>query len=199
MPSQFLKPTLIAIGAGIPIWIICRTAVRSKKTAYKSSPAKELWLFLFYVYAVSVIMITLAPLPFTRYSNPGINRVNLTPYVHTARGFMATYSPHRRFIMGPVSMNIFGNILLFVPLGILLPLLVKRFRPFAKSLLFIFACTLCIESIQYIEGSFGVYRSVDIDDIILNSLGGIIGLILIRAVYLLGNKKFISYPLKDHA
>lgn len=71
--------------------------------------------------------------------------------------------------------NVFGNIALFIPMGIYLPL-IRRNKKIPVNILLIFAMSLSVEVIQYI---FGIGIS-DIDDIILNCAGGFIGIALFR-------------------
>jgi glycopeptide antibiotics resistance protein len=70
-----------------------------------------------------------------------------------------------------VMINIAGNIAAFVPMGFLPPLAFDRLKSFSRVLIVVFLATLSIEVCQYI---FAVGTS-DIDDIILNVLGGILG------------------------
>ena len=62
-----------------------------------------------------------------------------------------------------------GNMLMFIPMGIMLPLVFKNIN---KKNIFVIAIliTLSIEILQPIVG-----RSFDIDDIIMNLIGSIIG------------------------
>ena len=62
-----------------------------------------------------------------------------------------------------------GNMLIFIPMGIMLPLVFKNIN---KKNIFVIAIliTLSIEILQPIVG-----RSFDIDDIIMNFIGSIIG------------------------
>lgn len=76
--------------------------------------------------------------------------------------------------------NIFGNIIMFIPLGIYLQLL-KKDKRLSASMLIVFATCLLIETIQYV---FGI-GATDIDDIILNSLGGFMGIMLYKSLLLL--------------
>jgi len=69
--------------------------------------------------------------------------------------------------------NLGGNLLGFVPLGILLPLLFKRLRSFSAVIVVVFAFSLAYELTQLCTG-LGVF---DVDDLILNTAGGIIGFI----------------------
>jgi glycopeptide antibiotics resistance protein len=57
-----------------------------------------------------------------------------------------------------------------VPLGFLLPLLWKRFEKMRLTLLFGFLLSLAIEIAQLLT-----HRATDIDDILMNTLGTIIG------------------------
>lgn len=67
--------------------------------------------------------------------------------------------------------NIFGNIAVFVPYGLYLQTLLKN-KAFGKSLLIAAATSISIEIVQY------VFRlgAADIDDVILNVCGGLLGI-----------------------
>ena len=62
-----------------------------------------------------------------------------------------------------------------MPLGFLLPLVSNRFLTFKRVLLFAVLMSLSVESIQFVLRFFGNPRAVDIDDVILNTLGGCLG------------------------
>ena len=79
--------------------------------------------------------------------------------------------------------NVVGNIVIFIPFGIYLPLF-KNDKRVITNLLFIFMVSLLVEIIQ---GIFGIGAS-DIDDIILNCLGGFIGILAY---------KFLLFKLRD--
>ncbi len=70
------------------------------------------------------------------------------------------------------------NIIMFIPLGFILPLFHKRFRKIYNNVAAGFMLTLFIESVQLIAG-LGVF---DIDDIFNNSLGTLIGYGIIMAL-----------------
>src|SRR4029077_804245 len=75
----------------------------------------------------------------------------------------------------------FGNVALFVPLGILLPLVSNRCLRLKRVLLFALLLSLSVESIQFLLRFFGNPRAVDIDDVILNTLGACVGFALYKA------------------
>ena len=73
--------------------------------------------------------------------------------------------------------QILGNFVMLLPLGIYLPLLYTRLRKaysFFAVLLICFLVSVCIELLQLATS----YRSTDIDDVILNTLGGGVGFII---------------------
>lgn len=70
--------------------------------------------------------------------------------------------------------NIGGNIIGFVPLGILLPALFLSLRSIWRVALISFCISLIFETTQLLTG----LGSFDVDDIILNTAGGIAGYIV---------------------
>ena len=75
--------------------------------------------------------------------------------------------------------NLFGNVLAFLPMGFFLPLLFRRFNGFWKTAGAVFLATSSVEVLQFVTrvGSF------DVDDIILNTVGGVIGYLLFAMVF----------------
>lgn len=63
-----------------------------------------------------------------------------------------------------------ANIIMFVPLGFICPVALKNMRKFWKNTLGMALFSFVIEFIQYFIG-----RTADIDDLLLNTFGGIIG------------------------
>lgn len=68
--------------------------------------------------------------------------------------------------------NVLGNVAMFVPVGWLVALLVRR-RGLVVGALSAAGLSVAIEIWQSLSGSFG-----DIDDVVLNSLGGLTGAVL---------------------
>lgn len=81
--------------------------------------------------------------------------------------------------------EIIPNIMIFVPFGIFTPIVFKRMRKFYMTALVVLVLTFSIEFFQYFIG-----RTSDIDDLIANFLGGIIGY---------GIFKFFSYFFKNNS
>ncbi len=75
-------------------------------------------------------------------------------------------------------LNVFGNILVFMPIGMFLPSLFSRCKNIFFTTVLTLEISLCVEVAQLLTkvGSF------DVDDLLLNTLGGICGF-LIYTVY----------------
>ena len=69
------------------------------------------------------------------------------------------------------------NVLLFAPLGILLPFLWQKYRCPKKTVLFGALLSLIIELLQILT-----YRATDINDIIANTLGAALGFFVFKAL-----------------
>ena len=73
--------------------------------------------------------------------------------------------------------NLFGNVIIFIPFGFFMPM-ASKYRNIFSAVFYSFGLSLCVETFQLITkvGSF------DVDDLLLNTIGGLIGYI----IYILG-------------
>ena len=129
-------------------------------------------LFLFY--ALALLWILLAR---NRY-NPELpywdqvqQYLNLRPF-HTIRLYWRLLTDPVRPVLTRLAVyNLAGNILLFVPMGALLPLVLPKMAALPRTLLVSACFTALVEIIQVLL----LAGSCDIDDLILNLLGTLIG------------------------
>jgi len=133
----------------------------------------------FYRYWIPFYTVFLLYLMFFGFgrSQYDINIVRLLPMISTFNFVKET------IIWKTIIINVFGNILMFVPfgfLGIVFPKL-NNFRLLIFDFLF---AIILVESLQYFT-RLGVF---DIDDVILNTVGVAIGFWMYRWL----NKKFIG-------
>ncbi len=96
----------------------------------------------------------------------GEYRYNLVPF----REILRFWAYRDQLGFSVMFTNLFGNILIFVPFGFFLPM-ASRYRSFWTTLFCSFGLSLCVEIFQFLTkvGSF------DVDDLLLNTLGGILG------------------------
>jgi glycopeptide antibiotics resistance protein len=136
------------------------------RTARKdNNSTNKLTVVLFVIYLIALFWILLFKLG-VRFSYMENRNVNLIPFSE----FLIL---NGKIDFGELIMNV----VIFVPLGIYAGILFKRWS-FGKSLFFFFLMSLTIEVLQFIlrVGAF------DITDIITNTLGGIIGLMIFKAI-----------------
>jgi glycopeptide antibiotics resistance protein len=77
--------------------------------------------------------------------------------------------------------NLVGNVLGFIPFGFICPLIFKKFRRLSVILLATFCLSLTYEVLQLVFG----FGSFDVDDLILNTFGGILGYLPFKLTYFL--------------
>lgn len=104
---------------------------------------------------------------------PAWSAVNLIP----ARTIVGIVQDHR----GMVGWQLVGNVVLFVPLGFLLPLLSTRCRRGATTAVAALAVSVSIELVQFaMLITLVSRRSTDVDDVLLNVAGAGLGHLLWR-------------------
>ena len=147
------------------IYLLVRAAVsiRNKRIDWK----RERLHILMYINLLVIIYFTFSPLVFD--PDAVFNcRINLLPFV-----YLMDYDNEASMIF-----NVFGNILMFVPTGILLPVLYKRLDNFFKVAGTGFLISLAIEILQLPFAD----RTSDVDDLILNTLGVVTGYVIYMIV-----------------
>ncbi|KRF43558.1 VanZ family protein [Paenibacillus sp. Soil787] len=105
--------------------------------------------------------------------------INLIPFYSIKEYILGSSATMKKFAFS----NVVGNIVILIPLGTYLSLF-KKDKRVITNLLFIFFVSLSVEITQ---GLLGIGTS-DIDDIILNCLGGLIGIL---------GYKFLAFIIRD--
>ena len=95
------------------------------------------------------------------------------PTAHPTPNYIPFRSMIRDWSLGgwPFVINFVGNVVAFVPTGLLSPFIRKRPTKLWHVLVFSLSLSLLIEGGQLISGR----RVPDVDDLILNTLGGFLG------------------------
>ena len=133
----------------------------------------------FGLYLGVVALPTIVPTHLSRFRNPHSYHINIVPLGYSFTCFLQNQVEHPH-ITAFCLRNTLGNFALFLPLGILLPLVSKRFLTLRRVLLTALCLSLSIEVIQFVLRFFGNPRAVDIDDVILNTLGACLGFVVYK-------------------
>ncbi|MBD1373123.1 VanZ family protein [Hazenella sp. IB182357] len=83
-----------------------------------------------------------------------------------------------RYNLDIILYNTFGNVLIFIPLGIFIALLFKKVARLSIITLFAMSLSTYIEVTQF----FLQIGQLDIDDVLLNTLGAMLGYFLVRGI-----------------
>ena len=160
---------------------------------YDRERLRERWLWVVLLVLYLNAMYILVGVPEYVYItwDPDLNWIPLQNFVHS---------------------NVIGmvlNVVMFVPLGFLLPACFSRYRKWHRTLIAGFLTSLTVECIQLFT-----FRVTDVDDLLMNTLGAVIGFVLAKLLLrfhdtIRSHKKdmvsqilileivFIRYPLMD--
>ena len=97
--------------------------------------------------------------------------INMVPFYTIKQNLYLIFKQTNPYLVPHATINLLGNIIGFIPFGILLPTLLKQANIFKKFFFYTISSILIIELIQL----FTLRGSCDIDDLILNMLGSLIG------------------------
>ncbi|MBN1192094.1 MAG: VanZ family protein [Coriobacteriia bacterium] len=164
-----------AVLLGCGLWI---RGVRSGKPGWKTALCVAAVTYSAWVLAVTVLPLTFGRPGFSMAADPDWrNSVNLVP-LRTIRLYL------RSSLVDVARVNLLENLALLAPLGCAVPLLWKRADSWLRVALVGALSATAIELLQfarrYVLGMAG--RSVDIDDVILNTVGVMLGYALYRIV-----------------
>lgn len=180
LPTNTFIVVGLAVVLPLVLWVARRTRV---------GPWTTLVRIAFATYLVVIVGLVFTPFPippWTPFTDAQLASdyrpwpfpwVNLSPF-DTIRGalrFGVDWQPGR---------YVLGNVLAFAPFGVFIPLLWPRCRSLLGMIAVAFAISLAIESVQLgLSMLMGFpYRVADIDDVVLNVLGVLIGYVVYRTV-----------------
>lgn len=130
--------------------------------------------FLLMIYVAIVVYFVLFSDRLGRVDGYSTYRYNLVPFEEIRR-----FIQYRDYVStGAFTLNMIGNLLVFAPVGFLVPIWKTNKKGCPWIILYSFLFSLCIESLQLVT-KVGVF---DVDDLLLNTLGGVAGWICYKIV-----------------
>lgn len=152
----------------IIIWTGYRVIVHRR---FDISLIREIALNIFFLYFLAMVSFTIFKNGHLMMNFDNYGYANLIPFKETLKMFTDDFGSTRRALY-----NVFGNILLFVPLGFFIPLFYEKYNSLLKVTFYGMLASITIEGIQYLTAM----NITDIDDVIFNTLGALVGALCYR-------------------
>lgn len=179
--SNYIVNMIPYMVIAVPIYLIIRFLML-RKSSRKFNLYHEIALLIFVIFVVGLASQTVIPkielgingnINILKNGTHGINLLSLKVLFETYREVFINLNINYFII------NFLGNIIMFMPIGFFIPLLWEI--PDKKIIIVGFLFSLFIEVCQLF-----LNRGTDVDDLILNTLGTILGLLVYKFLY----KKF---------
>ena len=139
--------------------------------------SKKITLGLLVFYLVALTWIILFKIQFSIADLPHLRNINLIPFADSV------------IVNGTIDFSeIIQNVLAFIPYGLFVHILWEK-KPILKQFLPIVCTSFLFEIVQFIFAIGGT----DIKDIITNSLGGFLGIVLAIGIFKISNKYWIKF------
>ncbi len=164
-----------------PTLVIIIVTVLASRISYKLCCKQNIVLYEEFYILLSVTYLLLLYELVTRVDyNTLAGGVNIIPFAEILR-----YKVSSRLFM----LNVIGNILLFIPFGLIISLYVKPKKIYIATLIS-FLVSITIEFVQ-----LNIGRSFDVDDILLNTIGATFGYFIYKLINKMPifKKKYINY------
>ena len=193
-----LYPSIIIISISLIIFIF-------QLVKRRISGLNFVYLLFFTIYISSLISVTIFPFP--------IQKFLIETMIEDQLGLKHNFIPFKIFYdamsIGSLSFGlaillkqVVGNIILFLPMGFVLPIIFTNIQTIRKVILIGFLASLSIELLQALAGIWiGYnYRAADIDDLIFNVLGTVIGFLIWKLLYkvLKNNNLILTMNIKKN-
>lgn len=163
---MFFELSLIMDILSILLFYFAFLYPRWRKNPYQLFVKTLFTIYLSFVAYFTLIIPFFFPIPFFNISSLETN-MNFVLFYDVIHGH------------GDSLVQLFLNVLLFVPFGLLLPFIYKK--SLLKTMAYSLILTVSIEIIQYL--SVRQLSTFDVTDIAMNLLGALIGFILYRLTY----------------
>lgn len=154
------------------IWVMFRVRYYIKNKSINK--LREVFINLFFIYFLILVNLTIFKFEELIINFDTRFYINYIPFVETIKMFRNDFADIHIALY-----NVIGNILFFIPLGFCIPLFFNKKNKLSKVILYGFTASLTIEVLQL----FTPYSITDIDDIIFNTLGTVIGFIIFNIIY----------------
>jgi glycopeptide antibiotics resistance protein len=155
-------------------WIFFEVAIRKQKGFFQIATEASFYVYIFMVLTLTGYFIFFKEVSAHNWWHKMMVRIDRKDHVN-----FELFKIFKIYKLS--SKQIIGNFIMLLPLGIFLPLLYKKVSNFLQVLIASLLISTLIELLQLITS----FRSADVDDIFLNTLGACTGFIFYKLVELI--------------
>lgn len=156
----------------LPIVLILRIVfIFIIRKRYRFNIYHEVGILVFAIYLLSLFNQTFDLNKMYDFNYKFIGGFNIVPF----KQILLMLNNQNR---GVAVLNLIGNVLIFLPIGLIVPTLWKNQRTLVNTIVVGFLISLFIEMVQMV-----LPRATDIDDLILNTTGVVIGFLVYKVIY----------------
>lgn len=175
--EEYTIDRLIPMFLSVCVYVIIRGVLilKDKKLDWH----KEISRLFFVLYLGVLVVVTLFPI-----------NIIVGEYEQRYREIVINLNPMQFFGLldtdfSIIVRNLGGNLVMMIPFAILLPVNFRSMRKFGRVIMVVLATSIVIEVLQYIWQltMLNVWRATDINDVILNVCGGVIGYALYYYIF----------------
>lgn len=177
--SEYFFKALSHIIIALPIVLLTRFFIVKKlmpKKSIKTTYFHEIGIVILILFIISIFSVTVIPEIILEmdntlgFYNGGLGTYNIIPFKSTIDMYNEAVNIG---YYGYFVRNLIGNVLIFMPIGLIVPVLWEKMNFRKVVLIYGVLLSLIIEALQLPQG-----RGTDVDDIMLNTLGVMLGYFL---------------------
>jgi len=155
-------------------WIIVITVRRKQNNILQVAVQASFFIYVFAVLQLTGYFILFKEISSQGWGDKMIQRIETHDRVNL--GPFKTIDIYQTW-----GKQVIGNFVMLLPLGIYLPLIYKRFKKAYNFFVVLLICCLVSVGIEILQLATS-YRSTDVDDVILNTVGGAAGFMIYQLV-----------------
>ncbi len=156
-------------------WVFIEVLVRRQDNFFQIAVQSSFFLYIFMVLTLTGYFVLSRELAAGQWWDKMMWRIDHRDHVN-----LKLFQIFRIYKMN--SLQIVGNLLLLFPLGIYIQLLYRPLSNFLVTIIFCGLISVMIEGLQLATR----FRSADVDDVLLNTMGAMAGVLIYRIVKFLG-------------
>jgi glycopeptide antibiotics resistance protein len=152
-------------------WIFLEVSLRKQRNFFRIGLQASFYVYVFMVLTLTGFFILFREVSASDWWHKMMVRIDKKDHVN--------FQLFKMFRIYKLSnKQIVGNFVMLLPLGLYLPLLYKKISNFFVVALVSFLVSSMIELLQLVTS----YRSADVDDVLLNTLGACLGFIIYKII-----------------